>query len=291
MEPVVRPCRLDDLQAVVAFTRDTFPWGDYVADALPDWIGDPRGLVLVAEVDGVVAAMGRVVMVSDDEAWAQGARVDPEHRRRGLGTTVSRGLWTWARTQGANVVRLVAEDWNHAARAQVTSMGFKPAGSWIRAQRGVGENSPVPQGNGGRRVIAPEGLRPAHSAEAEPAMLSWSPGPLARAARGLFPIGWVWQRLTVAHLEQAARDQSLWEGRPGWAMADRDQNRFGVRWIETTEADALAMVRALVDRAAEAGAEQLSVMAPAVEWLSRALRHFECEIEATTVYTLPLEGM
>jgi GNAT superfamily N-acetyltransferase len=288
MEIIVRPARLEDRTPIAAFTTGTFPWGDYVAGEFEGWLADDSGVVMVAEADGRVIGMARIALISPEEAWSQGARVHPDFRRRGVGTAIADELQTWAAGRGAQVVRLVVEDWNHAARAQVAALGFRPVSEWMFANRGVGENSPIPEGNGGRRVMAPEGIRPAPSAEAEPALLAWASGPLERAARGLYPVGWSWRRLTRTDVIAAARRRALWEGRPGWAIADVDDDTFRVSWVVTAEDDAPAMVRALVDRAAAAGVERLTLMAPAIDWIRRSVRQAGCEVSLLTVHARPL---
>jgi GNAT superfamily N-acetyltransferase len=289
VEPVIREAQPTDIASIASWTSDTFSWGDYVADALPKWIADPSGVVLVAEVDGAVAAMARVSMVSSSEAWAQGARVHPDHRRTGLGTALTDRLAEWARERGALVLRLAVEHDNEAAQQHVVGLGFRPASDWWYASRRLGEGSPVPEGNGGRRVQAAERLQEAHSAEAEPAFLSWSAGELALAARGLFPINWIWRKLTLDHLDVAARSHALWEGRPGWAMLDVDRDgNLGVYWVETAEADARAMVRALVDHGVERRARQVAMLVPDVEWLRDAMTASAFDLRGSRVYALAL---
>jgi GNAT superfamily N-acetyltransferase len=288
MDPVIRSARPDDVPGIVSWTADTFEWGDYVAEALPGWLDDPSGSVVVADVHGTVVALGRVAMVSATEAWAQGARVHPDHRRRGLGTAISEGLWEWARDHGARVVRLTVEDDNGPARAQVTSMGFRRTGDWRFGTRAMGDRSPVPEGNGGQRVPAAERLQPAHSSEAEPAFLSWLGGELSHAAGGLIHRGWVWRLMTPDDLAAAARHRDLWEGRPGWVIATEDERSMRVDWVETSNEDAKAMMRALIDRGVEAGARTIDIMVPAVPWLERAARRASFDLRGLGVYALPL---
>ena len=288
MDPIIRPATGGDRDQIAVWTRDTFEWGDYVADRWHEWVDSDDGHLIVAEVDGAVAAFAFVSLVSAREAWSQGMRVHPDFRRQGLGKMVGEALWPWAEEKGASVVRLAVEDWNTAARGQVEAMGFRPVSAWLFAGRGVGENSPVPEGNGGRRVPAEEGLRPANTAEAEPAYLSWISGDLARAARGLFARGWTWMRLTVGHLADGARRRTLFAGRPGWALVELEDTRLHVHWLETAESDARAMVRALVDRAAGAGSERLSAMIPAVDWLRQAFERSAFEMRPLTVWAKEL---
>ena len=164
----IRPARAEDHAAIASFTEATFDWGDYVADAFEQWLADPHGLVVVAAdpADRAVA-VSKATMVSDTEAWFQGARVHPEWRRRGIANAMANTMAEWARSRGARVVRLLVEDWNDIAQRQVEAGGFRAVGSWAVAERTIGAASPVPSGNGGRRVPALEQLVRAPSAEAE----------------------------------------------------------------------------------------------------------------------------
>lgn len=283
----IRPARAADHEYLASWTENTFTWGDYVADRFPSWLDEPDAAVFVADVDDRPVAMGRIHMVSEHEAWSNAMRVHPEFRRLGLGSAVGDALWDWARGR-ARVVRLAVEDWNDPARGQVMKAGFRPAGDWFWARRGVGDSSPVPEGNGGVRVKGAEALKPAHSAEAEPALLSWSTGELARAAHGLFATGWTWRRLAVGDLVEAARGRSLWEGRAGWALGEMVDDMFAVHWLETTPQDVRPMVRALVERAADSGADTIRAMIPDVSWLLQAFRRAGFETNGITVFGMAL---
>ena len=286
--PTIRPARLDDIPAISEWTQETFPWGDYIPQVLQRWVEDAAGRVMVGEESGVVVAMARVSMLSSDEAWAQGMRVHPDHRRQGHGVALTEAVSDWARHQGAQVIRLSIEHWNSNAQGQVSKVGFRPVCDWVHAERAIGESSPVPEGNGGKRVPPPERLRTAPSAEAEAAYLSWVAGELGRAARNLFQVGWRWQRLTPDHLVLAARNQNLLEGRPGWAIAEFEDGTYTVDWLETAESDARAMMLAIVDKAAEFAAETLEVMIPDVPWLEREVRRLGFEVHQLTVWARSL---
>jgi GNAT superfamily N-acetyltransferase len=285
MDYTIRPATEADHDHIAAWTTGTFEWGDYVGDHFLEWLATDRTAVFVADVGGRAMAMAKIQMVSETEAWSAAMRVHPEFRRIGMGTAVAEATWAWAREHGAHVVRLASEDWNEAAHGQVRKAGFRELGSWLWARRGVGESSPVPEGNGGVRVKGAEALRPAHRAEAEPALLSWSGGELSRAAHGLFPIGWTWLTLRLEHLHDAVTRRALWEGRTGWAIAEiRMDDRFDVHWVETTPEDARQMVRALVERAADSGADTMRAMIPDVDWLVQAFRRAGFETGGITVF-------
>jgi GNAT superfamily N-acetyltransferase len=271
VNPLLRPGRPEDREAIEGFTRDTFSWGDYVARIYPDWLADPAGQTLVAEVAGEVVAVARSAMLSPHEAWLQGSRVHPEHRRRGLGTALAENLVHWAADRGARVVRLITETDNTASLKQVSLIGFRPECDWLAAEREVGNRVPVVRGNGGRRLPATDRLRPAPPVDAETAMLAWTTSPLERAGRGLFPIAWCWRRLRLADLQNAARRGALWQADQGWAIVEPDEDTLRVPWVATTAETAGVMMRTLVDHAAAAGAARIETMVPALDWLHAAV--------------------
>ena len=166
-EFLVRPARPSDREAIAEFTTDTFHWGDYVTDVFDEWLERDDTFVAVAESDdGRPIALGAVRMLSPTEAWYSAARVHPGLRGRGIAADVSRALRTWARNQGANVGRLLVEDWNEVAIRHVEKTGPRRVSSMVRCTKPVGDASPSPDGNGGRRLPSKLRARPAGSAEA-----------------------------------------------------------------------------------------------------------------------------
>ena len=285
-EFLVRPARPSDREAIAEFTTDTFHWGDYVTDVFDEWLERADTFVAVAESDdGLPIALGAVRMLSPTEAWYSASRVHPDLRGRGIAADVSSTLRTWAREQGAIVGRLLVEDWNEVAIRHVERTGPRRVSSMVRCTKPVGDASPSPDGNGGRRLPSKLRARPAGSAEAQPAYASWSVGELGRASRGLIGIGWAFRRLTLADLEAAARANTFWEIGAGWALAaPAPDARFEVAWIETREEDAGDLFRSLIDLAIGSGAESISVWVPAIDWITRTARRLGFETSVLHVY-------
>jgi len=286
----VRPARPEDKAAIAAFTTNTFAWGDYVADAFDAWMADPDGQILVAANDSDQAiGMARVAMLSSNEAWAQAARVHPDHRRRGIGGRLTDAGETWAAGRGALVMRLVTEDWNEPARMQVEKSGYRLVAKWAMAQRSVGSSVPTVPGNGGRRAPAEERLRPASVHEVEPAFLAWSTGDLITAGHGLFPaLDWMWRQMTLGDVAQAARSRSLWDCPAGWLIGTIEEDMFRVSWIVTGPEDARRLLKAALDLADEQGAERLRILFPQTDWLLRAVNRAGLELHPLLVYEKPV---
>jgi len=284
VEPVLRPARPEDKAAIAAFTQGTFPWGDYVAGRFDDWLVAPNSLTVVAEVEGQPVGLARGALLSPTEAWAQGLRVHPDHRRHGLGANLMDHLAAWAAASGARVICLSAEEGNEPALRLFARLGYRAVGKYLGAERAVPASAPAPAGNGGKRVPAPQRLTPAPAAEADIAMLAWSGSLLEQAAHGLFTTRpWTWRRLTLPDLEAAARRRALWQAPSGWAVADDTEGSLQVSWLCTYPEDVRVMLRALVDLAVASGAQRLEMEVPVVDWLEAALEQAGWELHPVRV--------
>jgi len=77
----IRKAKRDDRQAVLEFCKDTFPWGDYISDVWGIWESD--GGLYVLEMEDAVVGVYHVALLQK-EAWLEGMRVHPNHRKKGL---------------------------------------------------------------------------------------------------------------------------------------------------------------------------------------------------------------
>ena len=287
---MLRPARPEDKEAITAFTQGTFTWGDYIDRVFDRWLAEPDSLALVADLEGEVVGFARGALLSRREAWSQGLRVHPAHRRRRIGVALLEQLASWAAGAGAKIMRLSTEETNAPACALFGTMGFRPAGAWLAAEKPLGQSLAGPKGNGdgGPRRLPADPLKPAPPQEADGAILSWAGGPLEQAAHGLFPIRWSWRRLALDDLAAAARRGELWQNGRGWALAELDEESLFVSWVCTDPDAAVAFVRDLVALGRRLEAPTLEVMAPAVDWIRTALERSGCDLHPVTVYARAL---
>jgi GNAT superfamily N-acetyltransferase len=281
---LIRQATAADVPAIVAFTTGTFEWGDYVPDAIREWIEDPDGMALVAVVEGETVAVARTVLLTPTEAWAHGVRVRPDCRGEGIAGVLAESLMHWARDAGARVVRLLIEDDNASSIRHVDKVGFRRTVPLIRASRTVGEATANPQGNGVRRGPSTIGARPGKLPDAKLVMTSWTSSDAGRAMRGLAGIGWRFHRLTVTDVEDAARSGNLWEVGSGWAIASTTTPLFHIAMLDSRPEDAYEMFRALTDAANKRGAEGLAVWIPALDWLTQSARRAGCDVAPMSVW-------
>jgi hypothetical protein len=144
--------------------------------------------------------------------------------------------------------------------------------------------APATLGNGGRRRPPQDRLVRAPSAEAQPAFMAWSAGPLGRGARGLLVVGWTWRRLTVDDLVRGAKGGALWMCPAGWVLAAPYDDVLELGWLETGPDDVGELLKSALDLAGELGAERLSLKAPALPWLASELERTGFETGEIIIY-------
>lgn len=132
IEMTVRQATLEDRDAVVGFTENTWPdrGGDYIPGVYDSWMqsegDDQRTFVLDPDVEGELAGIVQGVLVSDHEAWAQAMRVNPDYRGQKVSPQLTYALFDWAAEQGASVCRNMVFSWNEAGLGQSRAVGFDP---------------------------------------------------------------------------------------------------------------------------------------------------------------------
>ena len=140
----VRRARPGDTHAVLDFARTTWDGWDYIPSVWQEWLEAPDGVVLVAtpraqrEIDRFgrplqpdrQIAIARVAMLSPDEAWLEGLRVDPGVRNRGVARLFHGACLAWARAQGATSVRYATGEDNEGSHRLGLHHGFRLLRPW-----------------------------------------------------------------------------------------------------------------------------------------------------------------
>jgi len=128
----IRQARLDDHEAVTAFTSDTWAdrdVGDYIPEVFPEWVANdgPDQRTVVVDCGEEVGGVCQAIVLSEHEAWLQGMRVNPDYRGEGYGLAMVEHLFGWCRERGASLARNLVFSWNDAGLGQSRAAGFEPA--------------------------------------------------------------------------------------------------------------------------------------------------------------------
>lgn len=98
---------------------------DYVPEMFDEWVRDRRGRLWVAVEERAVVGVAKLTVAPSGEAWLQGLRVDPDHRRRGIATALLEQRLQRAGRLGARVARLDTGEENLAVRRLMRRHGFR----------------------------------------------------------------------------------------------------------------------------------------------------------------------
>jgi len=127
----VRKARPSDRDAVFKFCMKTWSWGDYIPKVWDKWLKEKNGRVFVATINGVPIGISYLSIDKPHEVWLGGARTDPNYRRMGVATAITKKCLEYAKRKTAKVARLVTESDNIAAQAVAQKLGFKPIAEFV----------------------------------------------------------------------------------------------------------------------------------------------------------------
>lgn len=127
----IRLARAEDRDIVLAFCANTWEWGDYVEYVWDEWFNDPNGALLVATIDDRPVGIAHLQMLTPDDAWLEGLRVDPAYRQQGLGSALNIACTEEAMRRGARYARLLTSSDNVASIAMVERNFWRRVGSFV----------------------------------------------------------------------------------------------------------------------------------------------------------------
>ncbi len=186
---IVRPALEQDRDSILAFTQNTFQWGDYIGEVWKDWLDPANGRLLVAESEGRAVGMLHLVLCGNGEAWMEGMRVHPEFRRHGLAARMDGVAQETARREGCRVARLMTDRENLNAQAAIERFGYHRIASFA-------EWSMLP------RPGDSSCIRAAAAQDLDALVTLWTNTRTREATHGLMPLsrGWRWGEFTPERL-------------------------------------------------------------------------------------------
>src|SRR6476661_8229429 len=128
---ILRPARAADKEAVLAFTQQTWDWGDYVQHTWDEWLNDPDGGLIVGEVAERVIGMDKLSVVRPGEGWFHGLRIDPAYRGQGFSPRFMAHQINAARRRGLRALRLLTLSTNTPIHKNAARQGFVHRGAFV----------------------------------------------------------------------------------------------------------------------------------------------------------------
>jgi ribosomal protein S18 acetylase RimI-like enzyme len=127
----IRTATVADRERILAISAQIWDGYDYVPSVLDEWLAGTVGELLVAVLDGVVAAFSYRTWLADRHAWLQGIRTDTALRGRGSGKALTERSLLRAWEDGARRVGLSTYIDNQASMHIVESFGFRRVASFV----------------------------------------------------------------------------------------------------------------------------------------------------------------
>lgn len=273
----IRPAVAADRETVLAFCASTWHWGDYIPAVWDDWLADRDADLLVATLDGRPVGLARSAYLNEREAWFEGLRVDPRHRRHGIARLLTETCLGAARRRGARVARLAVWRWNEPSLSLVRSFGFVECDR-IRSLAFDAAALDASGENAGNKAAADGRLRLAAIAEV-PALMELAARHARQAGRvsetGRPALGFLWdyrwQELNPDLLADMARRGQLWlhdggDGPAGFGLLADWEEETGLFFLSGSPDAAVALGRMALRYAADHGRGRFSLDMPA--WLA-----------------------
>jgi ribosomal protein S18 acetylase RimI-like enzyme len=254
----IRPARVEDKDAVLAFTATVWEGRDYIGSVWDEWLAADDGLLLAGELMGVMVACARLSSLGYGEGWFQGLRVAPEARGRGIARRMLEHCAELSRRRGDRTLRLMTEEENASMQRVMAATNFRLAfdGVWIEA--------PVESAESPLRALPPAAL-PCLMADLRNAATSGREAPL-------YSVGWRFLELKEARLAgHLARGEvvALPEG-GAWAIVEPDEHL----WLGYAHGDGSALgdlLRAVRRQPAVQPPQRVRALVPRESALARAL--------------------
>lgn len=213
---IIRPAQAADKAAVLAFTQQTWEWGDYVQHTWDDWLADPGGGLIVGEVAGRVVGMDKLSVVRPGEGWFHGLRVHPDYRGRGFSRAFIAYQINAARTRGLRAVRLLTLSTNTPIHKNAARNGFVQRPAFVLYE--ADETIPA-------AIEAPPTLSPLPADAADSAWAAIQAGPLWAASAGHLGWDWVFAPLTGEWWAELVAAGAVWQAADGGVVVLHPKGR------------------------------------------------------------------
>jgi GNAT superfamily N-acetyltransferase len=122
----IRDAQPSDKQVVLDFCKNTFSWGDYIADVWDTWI--LQGNLFVVVEGHVPIGLCHLVFTDNRQAWIEGIRIHPNYRRKEYGRKIISHCESIAKL--IKTIRMIIESENTPSINLAQSMGYYTEDNW-----------------------------------------------------------------------------------------------------------------------------------------------------------------
>lgn len=285
---VVRPARAEDRDDVLAFCTNTWEWGDYIDKVWEQWLNASNGTLLVALVDDRPVGVMNMQMVSKEEAWLEGIRVDPAYRRNGVGQAMCLEALAEAMRRGATLARLTTTFDNEGSIGLAKRNHMRQVGAFRTYTANLSDVK--------EKISAvQESAELATRADLDDIIAYLNASNIFPQVGGLYYVHFAARTITAELLEEKIAAGQIyllrrWDRLDGLAIAEpleeHGRKRLSVGYIDGTTTDAISLTAYdLRRRGQEQSLEQVRIYAPDLVLVSDALQGLDYTSDSPLFYT------
>lgn len=127
---IIRPARIEDREKAVLVEGKATPNLHYLNLVYDEWISDPKGKLLVAEIGDELVAVGKFSVMPDDSAWLETLRVLPDYQGRGSGKAFYKEFLALASSIGIRRLGMYTTPDNSTSKGLAELNGFSVSGTF-----------------------------------------------------------------------------------------------------------------------------------------------------------------
>ncbi len=124
-QPVSRPTRRSDIPAILEITRHTWNGLEYVPRMLEQWLLDTSGWMFTAEISGNPVGMIKLSILTDDQWWIEGLRVNQLIKNRGIGKHLFNYAINFWKQQLSGTLQMLTGEMNSTSLHLADVAGFQ----------------------------------------------------------------------------------------------------------------------------------------------------------------------
>ena len=261
---VSRPARFSDQPDVFELTRTIWEGRDYVPLVWAEWLGDPHGLLLVAEGGGHAVGLGKLTDLGGGEWWLEGLRVSPDWQGRGVASQIHEALMDAWKQRGGGTVRLATSSERLPVHHLCARLGFLRVADLVKFSWTEGNLPPSPLPRAGAGPIVDRGFTQLQEKDLPRVLEGMAREDLFAGPPGLLNLGWRWAQAVPDRLREWLRAGKLWSWRERGLVGFQEQEEEGTPFLEVTVMVAAGPER--VDLLREACRLTLSLGARGLIW-------------------------
>ncbi len=204
MELTITKAKPEDRQAVLKLSQNFNE--DYLENTVDKWTRQEQGGLHLAWHGSLLAGCCSLDFPTSKEAWLQGMRVHPEYQGRGIAFQLNRFLIELARTEGAEVARLLTAQNNFQALKVAYKLGF----SAYKKSRVILFRETLQQPSD-HKTVNSNAISLCSASEIDQALSLIQNGPFSIGLKGFF-FGpqYSFRRLSKSYLEQAVTENRIY---------------------------------------------------------------------------------